>query len=189
MCVLLCIWVSVNQGFVCAITFQQFKQEMLNSLVKIPGVFWVDWHWSSRPNWTKRKTNTKFWAYPRDKSLKIEGWISELGPKMYLSTFKIPVDFVFRCSWPSVLFMILNPVFASPNFASLIYMRRFYIFSVTFASKTYPWLSSQTTIFGSMWRSWNHRWCDTGNAIEEHWDLHRRRRDILNRWAHFFENY
>ena len=63
------------------------------------------------------------WFCPRESPL-IEVRISKFGPKMYLSTVKVPID--FGIDWPrsSVLFLISNQLFF-PNAASLIDLRRF----------------------------------------------------------------
>ena len=69
---------------------------------------------------------------------------------MHLGTVKIAIDFGF--DWPrtSASFLISKLVFLL-NFASLIHLCRFDLFSGTIASETHRWLSSHPKIVGSMW--------------------------------------
>ena len=48
------------------------------------------------------------WVCPCDKSPPIEVSISKFGPKMHLSTIKIPIDFGLDWPWSSVSFLISN---------------------------------------------------------------------------------
>ena len=71
---------------------------------------------------------------PRDKSPPIEVRISKFGPKMHLSIVNVPIDIKIDWSRSSILFLISNQL-VFPNFASLIHLRRLYIFSETIASE------------------------------------------------------
>ena len=70
------------------------------------------------------------WVCPCDKSPPIEVSISKFGPKMHLSTVKIPIDFGLDWPWSSVSFLISNLCFftklcVSYSFASVcIYLVR-----------------------------------------------------------------
>ena len=56
------------------------------------------------------------WVCPRDKSPPIEISISKFGPKMHLSTVKVPIDFGIDLHWSSVSFLISNLCFFATQF-------------------------------------------------------------------------
>ena len=124
-CLRVCVRVSVRQSSACpcnnSSTVQaritKFGPEMEKTLVKIPIILWDDWPWTSRSNRTQKSKFTPFWACPCEKSPPIEVSISKFGPKMHLSTVKVPIDLGLDWPWCSVSFLISN-MFILPKFAS-----------------------------------------------------------------------
>ena len=58
------------------------------------------------------------WVCLRDKSPLIEIRISKFGPKMHLSTVKVPIDFGLDWPWSSVSFLISNLCFSTKHCVS-----------------------------------------------------------------------
>ena len=75
------------------------------------------------------------WVCPFDKSPPIEVSISKFGPKMHLSTVKVPID--FGLDWPrsSVSFLISNLCFFYQTMRLLFICVCLYIFSEAIASE------------------------------------------------------
>ena len=71
----------------------KFGQEMQNTLVWVPIVCGDDRPWSSRSNSTWKSNFTSFWACLHHYSSAIQARITKFGPKMHLSTVKIPTNF------------------------------------------------------------------------------------------------
>ena len=53
------------------------------------------------------------WVCPGDKSIPNNVRLSEFGPKMHLSTFKVPIDFGIDWSWSSVSFLTSNLLYST----------------------------------------------------------------------------
>ena len=76
------------------------------------------------------------WVCPCDKSPPIEVSISKFGPKMHLSTVKVPIDFGLDWSWSSVSFLISNLCFFFYQTLRLLFFCVcLYIFSEAIASE------------------------------------------------------
>ena len=123
-CVCLCLCVCVRQSSVCPDdnlsppqgTITKIGPEVQNTLVKIPIVFGVHWHWLSRTNWTKKVKIypiSGLWVCPGDKSIQNEVRFSKFGPEMHRSTVKVPIDFGIDWSWSSVSFLTSNLLYST----------------------------------------------------------------------------
>ena len=104
LCVCVYVCVCVPQSSVCPddnlsaaqATITKIGPEVQNTLVKIPIVFW-----GSLTLTFKVKLNLKvkiypilgLWVCPGDKSIPNEVRLSKFGPKIHLSTVKVPIDF------------------------------------------------------------------------------------------------
>ena len=97
----------------------KFGPEMQNTLVWIPIVLGDDRPWSSRSNLTWKSNFAPFWACSHHYSSAIQARITKFGPKMHLSTVKIPTNFGLDWFWSSLSFSILKPIFYQ------IYLRPF----------------------------------------------------------------
>ena len=75
------------------------------------------------------------WVCPCDKSPPIEVSISKFGPKMHLSTVKVPIDFGLDWPWSSVSFVISNLCFFYQTLRLLFICVCLYIFSEAIASE------------------------------------------------------
>ena len=75
------------------------------------------------------------WVCPCDKSPPIEVSISKFGPKMHLSTVKVPIDFGLDWPWCSVSFLISNLCFFYQTLRLLFICVCLYIFSEAIASE------------------------------------------------------
>ena len=112
------------------------------------------------------------WVCPRDKSPPIEVSISKFGPKMHLSTVKVPIDLGLDLTSSSVPFLISNLCFStklcvSYSFASVcIYLvrplplnvphstgHRTYMDSYMHVDRVPPWTMKQSS-FISWWDHW-----------------------------------
>ena len=109
--------VSVNHRF-----DKKYKTPCLRSLI-----FWgfIDFDLQGQIN-SKVKIYPilSFWVCPWDMSIQVEVRLSTFGPKMHLSTFKVPID--FDTDWPWSLVFIFN--FKPATFYQtlrLIHLRRF----------------------------------------------------------------
>ena len=100
----------------------KFGPEMQNTLVWVPIVLGDDRSWSSRSNLTWKSNLTPFWACSHHYSSAIQARITKFGPKMHLSTVKIPTNFGFDWFWSSLSFSILKPIFLPNLFASFLYI-------------------------------------------------------------------
>ena len=132
-CVCVYVCVSVNHELVRAIIHQPFKlgSSNLDQRCKRP---WlrallfsgtIDLAFKVKLNFkVKIYPILSMWVCPCNKSPLIEVSISKFGPKMHLSTVKVPIDFGLDWLWSSVSFLISNLCFL-PNFASLIHLRLF----------------------------------------------------------------
>ena len=97
----------------------KFGPEMQNTLVWVPIVFGDDRPWSSRSNLTWKSNFTSFWACSHHYSSAIQARISKFGPKMHLSTVKIPTNFGLDWFWSSLSFSILKPIFSTKFICAL----------------------------------------------------------------------
>ena len=97
----------------------KFGSEMQNTLVWVPIVFGDDRPWSSRSNLTWKSNFTSFWACSYHYSSAIQARISKFGPKMHLSTVKIPTNFGLDWFWSSLSFSILKPIFSTKFICAL----------------------------------------------------------------------
>ena len=62
-----------------------------------------------------------FWACPCHHSPPIQDKISKFGPKMHLSTVKIPVNFGLDWHCPSISFLIAKPILYQPEKMLFVY--------------------------------------------------------------------
>ena len=79
----------------------KFGAQMQNTLVKVPIVLWGDRPWPSRSNLTWKSNFTSFWACPDDNLSSVQAKVTKFGPKMHLSTVKIPIDLGVDQPWTS----------------------------------------------------------------------------------------
>ena len=100
----------------------KFRQEMQNTLVWVPIILGDDWPWSSRSNLTWKSNFTPFWACSHHYSSAIQARITTFGPKMHLSTVKIPTNLGLDWFWSSLSFSILKPIFLPNLFAPFLYI-------------------------------------------------------------------
>ena len=100
----------------------KFGPEMQNTLVWVPIVFGDDRPWSSRSNLTWKSNFTPFWACSHHYSSAIQARITKFGPKMHLSTVKIPTNFGLDWFSFSFSFSILKPIFLPNLFAPFLYI-------------------------------------------------------------------
>ena len=106
--VCVCVCMCVYQSRACPLDnsspsqagITKFGPEMQNTLVWVPIVFGDDRPWSSRSNLTWKSNFTSFWACSHHYSSAIQARISKFGPKMHLSTVKIPTN--FGLDWPAL---------------------------------------------------------------------------------------
>ena len=120
--VCVCVCVCGNHLLVRAITCHPFKLESpnLDQKSKTP---WGNWPWTSRSNLTSKWKITIFWACPCHHSPPIQDKISKFGPKIHLSTLKIPENFGLDWHCPSISFLISKPILYQPEkmlFASFL---------------------------------------------------------------------
>ena len=92
---------------------------MQNTLVWVPIVLGDDRLWSSRSNLTWKSNFTSFWACSHHYSSAVQVRISKFGPKMHLSTVKIPANFGLDWFWSSLSFSILKPIFSTKFICAL----------------------------------------------------------------------
>ena len=121
MCVCVCVCVSVNHELVRAIIHQPFKLGLpnLDQRCKRPWLRNLLFSGTIDLDLQGQKYNFKvkiypilsMWVCPCDKSPPIEVSISKFGPKMHLSTVKVPIDFGLDWSWSLVSFLITNLCF------------------------------------------------------------------------------
>ena len=100
----------------------KFGPEMQNTLVWVPIVLGDDRPRSSRSNLTWKSNFTPFWACSHHYSSAIQARITKFGPKMHLSTVKIPTNFWLDWFWSSLSFSILKPIFLPNLFAPFLYI-------------------------------------------------------------------
>ena len=99
--VVACVCVSVCQSWACPhdnsplvqARITKFGTKVHKTLVKVPIVFGDDRPSPSRSNLTWKSNFTSFWACPPHNSSAVQAIITKFGPKMHLSTVKIPIDF------------------------------------------------------------------------------------------------
>ena len=108
LCVPMCI--NHNSSPVPA-RITKFRPEVQNTMVKILNVLGSNRPRHSLSNLIWKRNFIQFWACPREQSLPIQVWVSKFGPKMHLSTVKIPINLGFDRPWPSISFLISNAVF------------------------------------------------------------------------------
>ena len=77
------------------------------------------------------------WVCPCDQSPPIEVSISKFGPKMHLSTVKVPIDLGLDWPWSSVSFLISNLCFFYQTLRLLLIRVCLYIFSEAIASECF----------------------------------------------------
>ena len=63
----------------------------------------------------------RLWVCPDDKSIPNEMRLSKFGPKMHLSTVKVPIDFGIDWSWSSVSFLTSNLLYSTKFCVSWIF--------------------------------------------------------------------
>ena len=108
-CVCVSVCLSVCQSRVCPrdnsspvqTRITKFGAQMQNTLVKVPIVLWGDRPWTSRSNLTWKSNFTSFWACPDDNLSFVQARVTKFGPKMHLSTVKIPIDLGVDQPWSS----------------------------------------------------------------------------------------
>ena len=108
-CVCVSVCLSVCQSRVCPrdnsspvqARITKFGAHMQNALVKVPIVLWGDRPWTSRSNLTWKSNFTSFWACPDDNLSSVQARVTKFGPKMHLSTVKIPIDLGVDQLWSS----------------------------------------------------------------------------------------
>ena len=120
--VCVCMSVSVNHQFVRTITCHPLKLQSpkLDQKCKTP---WLRslLFWGSLALTSKVKLNLKvkiypilgLWVCPGDKSIPNDVGPSKFGPKMHLSTVKVPIDFGIDWSWSSVSFSTSNLLYST----------------------------------------------------------------------------
>ena len=126
-CGSVCVCMCVYQSRACPLDnsspsqarITKFGPEMQNTLVWVPIVFGDDRPWSSRSNLTWKSNFTSFWACSHHYSSAIQARISKFGPKMHLSTVKIPTNFGLDWFWSSLSFSILKPIFSTKFICAL----------------------------------------------------------------------
>ena len=107
MCVCVCLYVCQSRVCPCdnsspvQARITKFGAQMQNTLVKVPIVLWGDRPWSSRSNLTWKSNFTSFWACPDDNMSSVQARVTKFGPKMHLSTVKIPIDLGVDQPWSS----------------------------------------------------------------------------------------
>ena len=124
------VCVCVNQSRACPddnsspiqARIAKFGPEMQNTLVWVPIVLGDDLPRSSRSNLTWKSNFTPFWACSHHYSSAIQARITKFGPKMHLSTVKIPTNFWLDWFWSSLSFSILKPIFLPNLFAPFLYI-------------------------------------------------------------------
>ena len=128
-CLRVCVCLSINHQLVRAITHQPFKLESqnLDQRCKRPwlrSLCFLGWLTLN----FKVKSYLKVKIYP---SLSLSVWspptevsISKFGPKMHLSTVKVPIDFGLDWPWCSVSFLISNLLFYQ-NLHLIIHLHQF----------------------------------------------------------------
>ena len=107
--VCVCVCLCVCQSRVCPRDnsspvqgrITKFGAQMQNTLVKVLIVLWGDQPWPSRSNLTWKLNFTSFWACPDDNLSSVQDKVTKFGPKMYLSTVKIPIDLAVDQPWSS----------------------------------------------------------------------------------------
>ena len=125
-----CVCVCVYQSRACPddnsspiqARITKFGPEMQNTLVWVPIVFGDDRPRYSRSNLTWKSNFTPFWACSHHYSSAIQARITKFGPKMHLSTVKIPTNFGLDWFWSSLSFSILKPIFLPNLFAPFLYI-------------------------------------------------------------------
>ena len=127
-----CVWVCVcvYQSRACPddnsspiqARIAKFGPEMQNTLVWVPIVLGDDRPRSSRSNLTWKSNFTPFWACSHHYSSAIQARITKFGPKMHLSTVKIPTNFWLDWFWSSLSFSIWKPIFLPNLFAPFLYI-------------------------------------------------------------------
>ena len=131
-CVCMCVCVSVNHQFVRTITChllklqlpkldQKWKTPWLRSVLFL-GFIDLDLQGQIELQ-SQNLPHFELVSFPRDKSIPNEVRLSKFGPKMRLSTVKVPIDFGVYWSSSSVSFLTSN----------LLYSTKFYV-SYSFAS-------------------------------------------------------
>ena len=129
-CPCVCMCVCVYQSRACPhdnsspiqARITKFGPEMQNTLVWVPIVLGDDRPWSSRSNLTWKSNFTPFWACSHHYSSAIQARITKFGPKMHLSTVKVPTNFGLDWFWSSLSFSILKPIFLPNKFAPFLYI-------------------------------------------------------------------
>ena len=99
----------------------KFGTKVQKTLVKVPIVLGDDRPWPSRSNLTWKSNFTSFWACPPHNSSAVHARITKFGPKMHLSTVKMPINFGQDWFWSSPSFLILKPIFLPNLFALCLY--------------------------------------------------------------------
>ena len=99
----------------------KFGTKVHKTLVKVPIVYWDDRPWPSRSNSTWKSNFTSFWACPPHNSSAVQARITKFGPKMHLSTVKIPINFGLDWFWSSPWFSNFKLIFLPNLFALFLY--------------------------------------------------------------------
>ena len=124
-----CVRVCVCQSWACPHDNSQLVQARITkfgtkvqkTLVRVPIVLGVDRSWPSRSNLNWKSNFTSFWVCLPHNSSAVQARITNIGPKMHLSTVKIPMNFGLDWNWSSPSFSVLKPIFLP------IYLRSFCI--------------------------------------------------------------
>ena len=114
-----CVCLSVCQSRVCPrdnsspvqARITKFGAQMQNTLVKVLIVLWGDRPWPSRSNLTWKSNFTSFWACPGDNLSSVQARVTTFGPKMHLSTVKIPIDLGVDKHSASISVLIVKAIF------------------------------------------------------------------------------
>ena len=108
-CVCLSVCLCVCQSRVCPrdnsspvqARITKFGAQMQNTLVKVLIVLWGDRPWPPMSNLTCKSNFTSFWDCPDDNLWSVQAKVTKFGPKMHLSTVKIPIDLGVDQPWSS----------------------------------------------------------------------------------------
>ena len=126
-CLCVCVSVCVCQSRACPHDYSpliqaritKFRTKVQKTLVKVPIVFGDDRPSPSRSNLTWKSNFTSFWACLPHNSLAVQARITKFGPKMHLSTVKIPINFGQDWFWSSPSFFNLETDFSTKSICAL----------------------------------------------------------------------
>ena len=124
-----CVSVCVCQSWACPhdnsplvqARITKFGTKMQKILVKVPIVFGDDRSRPSRSNLTWKSNFTSFWACPPHNSSAVRARITKFGPKMHLSTVKIPINFGLDWFYVFIFIFNLETHFSTKFICTLLY--------------------------------------------------------------------